>query len=82
VVDLLPPTLGRIYVRGGLQPGAADTTAARAAKRTIVAETMMSEVCFGEGRPRNKGFFRLGEAKRPVSERERQDRRCYARQAE
>jgi hypothetical protein len=45
VVDLLPPTLGRIYVRGGLQPGAADTTAARAAKRTIVAETMMSEVC-------------------------------------
>jgi hypothetical protein len=28
---------------GGLHPGAADTTAARAAKRTVAAETMVSD---------------------------------------
>lgn len=29
-------------MRGGLHPGAADTTAARAAKRTVAVETIVS----------------------------------------
>lgn len=42
MADVPPPVLGSVYVTA-LHAGAADATAARAAQRSVVAETMVSD---------------------------------------
>ena len=58
VGDLPPPVVGSVYT-GGLHAdvvvGAADATAARAAKRRAVVETMVSDDALRSGKPREAG---------------------------